>query len=137
MNTNIMNILCGYLPNTESLRYHKIHGLELLPSTKWTRAEVYYKGNIIYTIENQQFTSIVDSGNQQFTGIVDSGNIPSKQYEISMKSNNNNIILYVNNNIIMENKSLFYVEIKLYLLNEVNQLNETNFINYIYSMIAD
>lgn len=114
---NIKIIQCGYLPNTKSVRYHPIQNIMLCPSECWYRAEIIYikdgVANTIFTI----------------------GNIFNTNFNITMSdTNDNTIVLLVNNKIVMEDQHLFYVEIKIYLnSNDVS----TDFIQYMNDTISE
>ena len=113
-----INILCGHLPNTNSMRCHPIQNIKLFPSQTWSRAEIIYtdnmgKSNTIYTI----------------------GNIMNQDYNINMASSRNkSVVLSVNNKLVKEDTYLFFVEIKIHM-NDENPTSD--FIKYIESTIYD
>ena len=114
---NTKTVICGYLPTTNSCRYHPVQNIMLCPSQGWSRAEIIY---IKDGVSNNIFTI---------------GNILNKNFNIIMSdTNDNKILLLVNNKILMEDKFLFYVEIKIYLNSEDVS---TDFIKYIEDTINE
>lgn len=111
---NYTTVLCGHLPDTKSSRLHPIQNIILKSTTDWTRAEFYYNENVIYTI----------------------GNMPSHKYNISLQTDGYyNLNLTVNDKIIMTEKQLFFVEIKIQTTS--SDFNINNFVELYDTTIYD
>jgi hypothetical protein len=112
-------ILCGYLPGTESVRYHPVQNIRLTESDDWSRAE------ICYTDKETKLTKT----------LYTIGNIPNTSYNIVMLDTHNYMIaLYVNGKLVIELQHLFHVEIKIHLCSEIADLT---FIQYHTDHIND
>jgi len=115
---NTKSVLCGHLPTTKSVRYHPIQNITLSPSNDWSRAEINY----------MKPDGVIDT-------IFTIGNIPGKEFNIILRDTTDyKIVLCVNNNIVMTHSHLFYVEVKIYLNNDMTNYE---FIKYIQDSIDD
>ena len=104
-------IRCGYLFETQSLRYHPFQNITFMPSCNWYQSDIYYKNKIIHSFVNDMI----------------------QKYEIKLKDSKkypySDII--INNEIITTIKYLYYFDIIIHYMN-----GDEEFIQYIQYSIC-
>jgi hypothetical protein len=125
--TFIKTVLCGFLPNTVSARYHPVQNIILNASDHWSRAEICFTDTSACTSE---------TGQTKPKTLYTIGNIPGMNFNIFLTDTANyQIALYVNDKMIMESKHLFYVEVKVHVCSDASQ--NLDFITYEEARIDD